>query len=155
MFSLAIFMRIFRSIRDTIINATKYRKSMASMRFSFFRKTGATPKTVFLVYIRFSRNGWLLYFLNTSLALSFALVINGNIPSFSDALAMACSFNSHWIPYLNSHLFLYTLFVREGLPGDTFTLTCLRSVNILTSINSLTSLQMLSTASLIFFFGGL
>ena len=46
------FIRIFRSMRNTIINATKYRNKMASIRLSFFRKTGATSKTVFLVYMR-------------------------------------------------------------------------------------------------------
>lgn len=35
MFCAAIFVRIFRSISDTIIKATKYRNSMASIRFPF------------------------------------------------------------------------------------------------------------------------
>ena len=106
MFYFAIFIRIFRSIRDTIINAVKYRNNMASIRFSFFRKTGVTSKTVFLVYNRFSRNGWVLYFFNTSQAVKAVLVINGKTPSVFDTSKSACLFNCHWMLCVNSHLFL-------------------------------------------------
>jgi uncharacterized membrane protein YqjE len=43
------------------------------------------------------------------------------------------------------------LFVKEGLPGETFILICLRSVTILTLTKSLTGLQIPSIVALIFF----